>query len=152
MGFHVRYIDTVIESNEPVLINRGRHGAVLVSLDEYNALARTASVPREANQIKDLLKDVLAHPETGKGTPQALTGALAGLWSREYGFCCQIVYQILADEVKIYAIGKNIMHGEKASPAGFHQTSYSEDEYRSVLAQMAANQCRRQRAGALRCP
>ena len=44
MGFHVRYIDTVIESNEPVLINRGRHGAVLVSLDEYNALARTASV------------------------------------------------------------------------------------------------------------
>ena len=37
MGFYVRYIDTVIESNEPVLINRGRHGAVLVSLDEYNA-------------------------------------------------------------------------------------------------------------------
>ncbi|MCR4566283.1 MAG: type II toxin-antitoxin system Phd/YefM family antitoxin [Bacteroidales bacterium] len=38
------YIDTVIESNEPVLINRGRQGAVLVSLDEYNAMARTASV------------------------------------------------------------------------------------------------------------
>ena len=39
-----RYIDSVIASNEPVLINRGRQGAVLVSLDEYNAMARTASV------------------------------------------------------------------------------------------------------------
>ncbi len=34
------YVDSVIESNEPVLINRGRQGAVLVSLDEYNAMAR----------------------------------------------------------------------------------------------------------------
>lgn len=38
------YIDSVIENNEPVLINRGRQGAVLVSLDEYNAMTRTASV------------------------------------------------------------------------------------------------------------
>lgn len=38
------YIDSVIASNEPVLINRGQQGAVLVSLDEYNAIVRTASV------------------------------------------------------------------------------------------------------------
>ena len=38
------YMDSVIESNEPVLINRGQQGAVLVSLDEYNAMVRTASV------------------------------------------------------------------------------------------------------------
>ena len=38
------YIDTVIESNEPVLINRGQQAAVLVSLEEYNAMTRTASV------------------------------------------------------------------------------------------------------------
>ena len=38
------YVDTVISSNEPVLINRGRQGAVLVSLEEYNALARTESI------------------------------------------------------------------------------------------------------------
>jgi antitoxin YefM len=38
------YIDSVIENNEPVLINRGQQGAVVVSLEEYNALARTASV------------------------------------------------------------------------------------------------------------
>lgn len=38
------YVDSVIENNDQVLINRGRQGAVLVSLDEYNALARTASI------------------------------------------------------------------------------------------------------------
>ena len=38
------YFDSVIESHEPVLINRGRQAAVLVSLEEYNAMVRTASV------------------------------------------------------------------------------------------------------------
>lgn len=38
------YIDSVIDSHEPVLINRGKQGAVLVSLDEYNAMARTESI------------------------------------------------------------------------------------------------------------
>ena len=38
------YLDSVIETNEPVLINRGHQGAILVSLDEYNAMTRTASV------------------------------------------------------------------------------------------------------------
>ena len=38
------YFDSVVESHEPVLINRGRQAAVLVSLEEYNAMVRTASV------------------------------------------------------------------------------------------------------------
>ncbi len=108
------------------------------SLTSYNEIK--VSTPREADQLKDVLKDVLAHPETGKGSPQALTGALAGLWSREYGFCRQIVYQILPDEVKIYAIGKNVLPNSVPVPSSdFQQTGYSEDEYRNVLAQMAAN-------------
>ena len=107
------------------------------ALASYNDIK--ASAQREADQIKDVLKDVLAHPETGKGTPQALTGALAGLWCREYGFCRHIVYQTLPDEVKIFAIGKNILSGGAASAPKFQQTGYSEEEYRSVLAQMAAN-------------
>lgn len=106
------------------------------ALASFNAIKE--STPREAEQIKDLLKEVLSHPETGKGTPESLTGALRGLWSREYGFCRQIVYQILPDEIKIYAIGKNVLPGGTGL-SGFRQTSYSEDEYRSVLAQMAAN-------------
>lgn len=52
------YIDTVIENNEPVLINRGQQGAVLVSLDEYNAMARTASVlsSRIGEEVLDAAK------------------------------------------------------------------------------------------------
>lgn len=107
------------------------------ALASYNELK--SAFPREANQIKDLLKDVLAHPESGKGTPVALTGALAGLWSREYGFCRQIVYQVLTDEIKVFAIGKHVLPVNTTPSADFRQTSYSEDEYRSVLAQMAAN-------------
>ncbi len=38
------YVDSVIISNEPVLINRGNQGAVLISLDEYNSIVRTASI------------------------------------------------------------------------------------------------------------
>lgn len=38
------YVDLVLSSNEPVLINRGEQGVVLVSLEEYNALAKTASI------------------------------------------------------------------------------------------------------------
>lgn len=79
------------------------------ALASYNEIK--ASTQREADQIKDVLKDILTHPEIGKGTPQALTGALAGLWSREYGFCRQIVYQILPAEVKIYAISRDKLFG-----------------------------------------
>lgn len=38
------YVDLVISSNEPVLINRGEQGVVLVSLEEYKALAKTVSI------------------------------------------------------------------------------------------------------------
>ncbi len=107
------------------------------ALASYNELKSRA--PREAEQIKDMLKEILSHPEDGRGAPLALTGALSGLWGREYGFCRQIVYQILSDEIKVYAIGKNVLPEPSASPAAFQQTSYSEEEYSSVLAQMAAN-------------
>ena len=107
------------------------------ALAAYNDLKSTAQ--READQVKDVIKAILSHPETGKGSPEALTGALSGLWSREYGLHRQIVYQILPDEVKIYAVGKNILPTGADSATGFQQTSYNEEEYRNVLAQMAAN-------------
>ena len=107
------------------------------ALASYNDLKATA--PRDAEQVKDIIKDILAHPETGKGSPVPLSGALSGLWSREYGFHRQIVYQILLDEIKIYAIGRSVIPVESSPVSVFHQTSYSEDEYRSVLAQMSAN-------------
>lgn len=107
------------------------------ALASYNEIKSTSY--READLVKDILKNILTHPESGKGAPQALTGALSGLWSREYGLYRQIVYQIFTDEVKVFAIGKNILPESQNLSSGFHQTSYSEEEYRSVLAQMAAN-------------
>ena len=107
------------------------------AFSSYNELK--AAKPREAEQAKEILKDILAHPETGKGSPQPLTGALSGLWSREYGLYRQIVYQILDDEIKVFAVGKYALTADDAPSTEFHQTSYSEDEYKSVLAQMAAN-------------
>lgn len=107
------------------------------ALSSYNELKSTS--PRDADCAKDIIKDILAHPETGKGSPEPLTGALSGLWGREYGLYRHIVYQILPEEVKIYAVGKSDLPSAVEPATGFHQTSYSEDEYRSVLAQMAAN-------------
>lgn len=49
------YIDSVIENNEPVLINRGNNGAVLVSLAEFNSIARTASI-LSAQAGKDVIE------------------------------------------------------------------------------------------------
>ena len=94
------------------------------ALASYNEIK--ANTPREAEQVKEILKDILAHPETGRGVPTTLTGALAGLWSREYGFCRQIIYQIFPDEVKVYAIGKNVLPIGETPSTGFQQTSYTE--------------------------
>lgn len=107
------------------------------ALASFNELKSAA--PREAELIKDVIKDILSHPNAGKGSPKALTGTLSGLWCRDYEFSRHIVYQILPDDIKVYAIGKNILHGNPESISSFNQISYSEDEYRNVLAQMAAN-------------
>ncbi len=106
----------------------------LASYDEVKSAS-----PRDAERIKEILKDTLLHPESGKGSPVALTGALSGLWCREYGLFRQIVYQSSPGEIKVFAIGRNVLPENVSASAGFQQTSYSEEEYRGVLAQMAAN-------------
>lgn len=106
------------------------------ALASYNTLK--AHQPQEAEQALDVIKDVLAHPQEGKGNPQPLTGVLFGLWGRSYGIFRQLIYSFSVDEVKIYALGKNLLAG--VTPASeVKQTDYTETEYRSVLAQMEAN-------------
>ena len=108
------------------------------ALASFNALK--SEKPREADQVRDIIKDILSHAETGKGNPVRLTGALSGLWGRDYGVFRQIVYSYGQEEVKIFAIGKNLYFGEESAiPTAIKQTQYTEDEYRSVLAQMEAN-------------
>jgi antitoxin YefM len=42
---HIKhYVDSVIESNDIVVVNRGDTGAVLLSLDQYNAIKGTEAI------------------------------------------------------------------------------------------------------------
>lgn len=106
------------------------------ALASYNELK--AQRPQEAEQALEVIKDILVHPLEGKGNPQPLTGVLSGLWGRNYGVFRQLVYFASDDEVKIYGLGKNLLAG-MTPVAEVKQTDYTEDEYRSVLAQMEAN-------------
>lgn len=106
------------------------------ALSSYNTLK--AQLPQEAEQVLELIKDILAHPLEGKGNPLPLTGVLSGLWGRNYGVFRQLVYSASVEEVKIYGLGKNLLAGMTPT-SEVKQTNYTEDEYRSVLAQMEAN-------------
>lgn len=106
------------------------------ALASYNELK--AQQPQEAEAALSVIKDILAHPLEGKGDPHPLTGVLSGLWGRSYGVFRQLVYSFSGDEVKIYGLGKNLLAGMTPT-AEVKQTDYTEDEYRSVLAQMEAN-------------
>lgn len=107
------------------------------ALEAYESIKKTH--PRECEQVKDILKDVLLHPDSGKGSPTALTGNLCGLWSREYGVHRQIIYQFSNESVKIFAVGKSLINAINTPEEQVVQTQYSEEDYRNVLAQMEAN-------------
>lgn len=106
------------------------------ALASYNELR--AERPQEAEQALEVIKDILEHPLEGKGNPQPLAGVLSGLWGRYYGVFRQLVYSATGDEVKIYGLGKNLLAG-MTPVTEVKQTDYTEEEYRSVLAQMEAN-------------
>lgn len=106
------------------------------ALASYNDIK--AKKPREAEQALDVIKSILKHPEEIIEKSESLTGALSGLLSCSYGVFREIIYSCSESEVKIYAIGKKL-RDIKTSVGNYEQTQYTEDEYRSVLAQMEAN-------------
>lgn len=106
------------------------------ALSVFNQLKETK--PKEAEQVREIIKDIISHPQSGKGSPLALTGSLSGLWCRDYGVFRQIVYSYSEEEVKVFAIGKNLIDTEASSGTPLKQTQYTEEEYRSVLNQMDA--------------
>ena len=107
------------------------------SLATFNRLKEDS--PDEANQVREAIKDTLDSPTAGKGSPTPLSGALSGLWSRTYGVFGQIIYAVSQDTIKIYDIDKNFSPLIGSGMAQLQQTDYTEDEYRSVLAQMKGN-------------
>lgn len=94
--------------------------------------------PEKAEKIKALIEDVLMHPEIGMGNPTPLDGRLKGVWQRTIAFNEYLYYIITADEVTIVAIQVDV---DKSSDneASIELGKFSEDDYASVMALMAAN-------------
>ncbi len=67
-----RAMDRVCDDHEPVIITReSEQAVVMLSLDDYNALAETAHLLRSPNNARRLL-DSIAEVEQGGGTERAL--------------------------------------------------------------------------------
>lgn len=53
-----KYIDSIINDNGTLIINRGNTAAVLISLDEYNSIKATESVLASQTVTDDLTKSI----------------------------------------------------------------------------------------------
>lgn len=54
------------------------------------------------NKITALLKDIVEHPYTGIGKPEALKYELAGKWSRRINSEHRIVYSVHDNQIEVY--------------------------------------------------
>lgn len=99
-----------------------------------------AKNPGEAEWVRQELKKIVAEPFPANNPPDALSGVLKGLWLRKYGSRGQIIFAIDGNDAKIYAIEQDLIpEVSSLDETSVEQSQYSEEEYRHVLAQMAAN-------------
>lgn len=68
--------------------------------------------PAVAKRIKRLLADIVAHPYTGIGKPEALRFDLTGKWSRRITAEHRIVYQVLEDRIEIEVFSMKYHYGK----------------------------------------
>ena len=61
------------------------------------------------NKISRLIEDILQHPFTGLGKPEALKYELSGLWSREIDKGNRLIYEVIDQQIHIVS-----MHGHYA--------------------------------------
>lgn len=101
------------------------------ALKAYRQIKETE--PDKALNIKALLVDSLAHPKYGKGNPLRLEGDFRNLWQRTLCSGEKIVYQVKGDVLSVLSVVADGL----STP--FKIEEYTDDEYRSVLAQMEAN-------------
>jgi len=60
-----KFVDTVINENGTLLINRGNTGAVLISLDEYNAICATERILFN-DELNRAVSNAIAEENAGK--------------------------------------------------------------------------------------
>ena len=101
------------------------------ALEAYRRIKE--SEPGKAMNIKALLEDSLTRPDKGKGNPLRLEGDFKNLWQRTLRSGEKIVYQVNGDVLLVISV---VADGLSAP---FKIEEYTDEEYRSVLAQMEAN-------------
>ena len=57
---------------------------------------------KTVERIKEILRDIAAHPFTGIGKPEPLKYQLAGKWSRRINKVDRIIYSVDGDKVLVY--------------------------------------------------
>ena len=93
-----------------------------------------SDAPDIAERIREIIKDILLHPEQGIGAPVPLTGLYSGYWQRTFAPEQIIVYDIDDDNIRVASIGCR----EKALNTLTLDPFTVEDE-KAVMNQMAAN-------------
>lgn len=108
-----------------------------------NALNAFQSVklaePEKAERIKTILKDAVQHPEFGLGEPVALEGKYKGLWQRKISFNEFLYYIFNEESLTVAAINVENDLGVDKNDSSFEMGEFSEEDYASVMALMAAN-------------
>ncbi len=56
------------------------------------------------NKISKLIEDILQHPYTGLGKPEALKYELSGLWSREIDKGNRLIYEVAGQKLYIISL------------------------------------------------
>ena len=64
-------------------------------------------------RITALLKDIMEHPYTGMGKPEALRYELAGKWSRRINSEHRLIYSVNEDIITVYVFSMRYYYSKK---------------------------------------
>ena len=95
--------------------------------------------PEKTEKIKGIIRDILMHPEIGIGEPTALDGKLKGVWQRTISYNEFIYYFFDSEVVTVAALIITLPNDITDIDASFKLEEFSENDYASVMALMAAN-------------
>ena len=95
--------------------------------------------PEKTAKIKGIIRDILMHPEIGIGEPTALDGKLKGVWQRTISYNEFIYYFFDSEVVTVAALIITLPNDITDIDASFKLEEFSENDYASVMALMAAN-------------
>lgn len=104
--------------------------------EAYCSIKQSDSTKYE--KVKLMLKDIIAHPDSGIGEPTKLEGAYKGIWRRSISSSESIYYIFNADTITIISlITASIQTSNRTGELTLQE--FSKEDYDSVMALMSAN-------------